>query len=139
MRYWLTVIAPDALGPDGISLVGEEQSQHMLVGVPASSGRVRGRARIIQNVQEVSFLTHEDILVTQATDPGWTPIFPLVKGIVLEVGGQLSHGAIVAREYGIPAVVNVQGALQRIQDGQFIIVDGTQGHVYLEDEKGYNL
>ncbi len=68
----------------------------MLVGVPASSGSVRGRARIIQNVREVGRLTHEDILITQATDPGWTPIFPLVKGIVLEVGGQLSHGAIVA-------------------------------------------
>ena len=137
-EYWLTIIAPDALGPDGTPLVDAEQAQHMLSGVPASSGRAHGRARIIQNVQDVSRLTSEDILVTQATDPGWTPIFPLVKGIVLEVGGQLSHGAIVAREYGVPAVVNVQGALHRIQDGQFITVDGTQGHVYLQNEKGYN-
>ena len=133
--YWLTVVAPDALGPDGTPLIEEKQATTMLKGVAASSGRVRGCARIIQNVQEVSRLTGDDILVTQATDPGWTPIFPLVKGIVLEVGGQLSHGSIVAREYGIPAVVNVQGALQHIRDGQFIIVDGTQGHVYLEEEK----
>ncbi len=138
-EYWLTIVAPDALGPDGRPLIEEEQNQHMLKGVPASSGRVRGRARIIQNVREVNRLTHDDILVTQATDPGWTPIFPLVKGIVLEVGGQLSHGAIVAREYGVPAVVNVQGALQHIRDGQFIIVDGTQGYVILENERGNNL
>ncbi len=66
-------------------------------------------------------------------DPGWTPVFPLVSGIVLEIGGQLSHGAIVAREYAVPAVVNVQGAMRCIQDGQMITVDGTHGRVYVDE------
>ena len=82
-------------------------------------------------------LSSGDILVTQATDPGWTPVFPLVSGIVLEIGGQLSHGAIVAREYGIPAVVNVQGAMQTIQNGQMITVDGTNGRIYVDEEVRY--
>ncbi len=73
-----------------------------------------------------------DVLVTRATDPGWTPVFPLIAGLVLEIGGQLSHGAIVAREYGIPAVVNVKGALERIREGQIIRVDGSSGQVALE-------
>jgi rifampicin phosphotransferase len=73
------------------------------------------------------------LTVTQATDPGWTPVFPLVSGIVLEIGGQLSHGAIIAREYAIPAVINVQGAMSSIRDGQTIIVDGTSGCVYLDE------
>jgi rifampicin phosphotransferase len=64
--------------------------------------------------REAARLHAGEILVTQATDPGWTPVFPLVSGLVLEIGGQLSHGAIVAREYGIPAVLNVQGVLERL-------------------------
>lgn len=75
-----------------------------------------------------------DILVTAATDPGWTTVFPLVIGLVLEIGGQLSHGAIIAREYGIPAVINVPGAMHRICDGQIITVDGTNGRIELEDQ-----
>ncbi len=71
--------------------------------------------------------------MTRATDPGWTPVFPLVSGLVLEVGGQLSDGAIVAREYGIPAVVNVSGAMSAIRTGQMVTVDGTRGRVYLDD------
>ena len=69
--------------------------------------------------------------MTRATDPGWTPVFPLLGGLVLELGGQLSHGAIVAREYGVPAVVNVHDATRRILDGQAITVEGTAGRVYL--------
>jgi phosphoenolpyruvate-protein kinase (PTS system EI component) len=72
-------------------------------------------------------------LLNNDADPGWTPVFPLVSGIVLEIGGQLSHGAIVAREYAVPAVVNVQGAMRSIQDGQMITVDGTHGRVYLDE------
>jgi len=78
--------------------------------------------------------------VTRATDPGWTPVFPLVAGLVLEVGGQLSHAAIVAREYGVPAVANVNQATSRIRDGQVIVVNGTTGYVHLDpaplDERG---
>lgn len=94
---------------------------------------MRGTARIIRSIAETARLAPGDILVTQATDPGWTPIFPLVGGIVLEIGGQLSHGAIIAREYAIPAVINTQGALHSIRDGQTILVDGTLGRVYLEE------
>lgn len=132
--YWLTVVPPDAIGPDGEPIVEEMGDARVLEGVAASGGRVRGRARIVQDVYEAMRLSPGDVLVTQATDPGWTPVFPLLSGIVLEIGGQLSHGAIVAREYGIPAVVNVRGALQTIRDGQMIIVDGTDGRVYLEEE-----
>ena len=131
-EYWLTVIAPDALGPDGKPIIEGVEDMHMLQGIPASSGCARGRARIVQDVREAMQLTAGDILVTQATDPGWTPVFPLVSGIVLEIGGQLSHGAIVAREYAVPAVVNVQGAMSSIQDGQMITVDGTHGRVYVQ-------
>ncbi len=80
----------------------------------------------------MSRLTSGDILVTQSTDPGWTPIFPLVSGLVLEVGGLLSHGAILAGEYDIPAVLNVQGAMRCIWDEQMITVDGNTGKVFTD-------
>ena len=70
-----------------------------------------------------------EILVTRATDPGWTPVFSVIGGAVLEIGGLLSHGAIVAREYGLPAVVNVPAATRRIVDGDTVTVDGTTGQV----------
>jgi phosphohistidine swiveling domain-containing protein len=131
-HYWFTVTPPDAIGPDGMPLVEEEKQLRVLKGVGASNGRVRGRARIVQDLREAMRLTRGDILVTRATDPGWTPVFPLVSGIVLEIGGQLSHGAIVAREYGIPAVINVPGAMRSIQDGQMIEIDATTGQVFLD-------
>jgi len=126
-------VPPDAIGPGGMPIVDEVDDTHTLQGTAASSGAVRGRARIVQTVREAMRLTPGDILVTQATDPGWTPVFPLVSGIVLEIGGQLSHGAIIAREYAIPAVVNVPGAMRLIQNGQEITVDGTHGRIYLHD------
>ena len=131
-EYWMTVLAPDAIDADGTSIIDEEGITTVLKGIAASSGRVRGRARVVQNVHEAMRLKSGDILVTQATDPGWTPVFPLVSGIVLEIGGQLSHGAIIAREYAVPAVVNVQGAMLQIKNGQTIEVDGTRGLVYLD-------
>ena len=88
-----------------------------------------GRVRVILSPQEATSLQPGDILVTRATDPGWTPVFALISGVVLEIGGQLSHGAIVAREYGLPAVVNVAGATRRIADGEKITVDGSTGVV----------
>ena len=133
--YWFTVIPPDAIVADGTPISEEGPSMAItrtLKGVAASGGCVRGRARIVQTIEEAMQLHTGDILVTRATDPGWTPIFPLVSGIVLEIGGQLSHGAIVAREYAIPAVLNVTSAMQAIQDGQAFTVDGTNGIVTLE-------
>jgi phosphohistidine swiveling domain-containing protein len=130
--YWHTIHAPAALGPGGVPLPDPEPAGSFLQGLPASAGRVRGVARLVWSLGEASKLSMGDILVTQGTDPGWTPVFPLVSGLVLEVGGQLSHGAIVAREYGIPAVINVPGALHFIRDGQTIEVDGASGRVYLD-------
>ncbi|MFZ5814580.1 MAG: PEP/pyruvate-binding domain-containing protein [Bacillota bacterium] len=129
--YWLHVTPPEAIGPDGRP-VEETAEGEVLEGLPASGGKVRGRARLVQDPRQAALLQPGDILVTQATDPGWTPVFPLVRGLVLEIGGQLSHGAIVAREYGVPAVVNVAGATRRIRDGESIVVDGDAGRVYLE-------
>jgi pyruvate,water dikinase len=75
-----------------------------------------------------------DILVAPSTDPGWTPLFLSVGGLVVETGGYLSHGAIVAREFGIPAVVNLPGILDRLKDGDMVEVDGTSGVVTLLEQ-----
>lgn len=97
----------------------------VLTGSAASRGSFTGVARIVTTPQEAR---HQEgkILVTRSTDPGWTPVFSIIGGAVLEIGGMLSHGAIVAREYGLPAVVNIPQAMQLIQDGQRVTVDGTR-------------
>lgn len=118
-----------AIGPDGTPASEPPPDGCVLQGTGASGGRVRGRARLIRSVAEAARLEPGDILVAAATDPGWTAIFPLASGLVIEVGGQLSHAAIVAREYGIPAVINLPGAMQAIRDGQVLEVDGTLGRV----------
>lgn len=99
-----------------------------LAGSPVSAGTVEGRARVVLKLEEAK-MEHGDILVAPYTDPAWTPLFPLAAGLVTEVGGLMTHGAVVAREYGIPAVVGVDNATRKIQDGQKIRVDGTQGFV----------
>jgi pyruvate,water dikinase len=129
--YWARVTPPVAIGPDGTPTPELEPQGASLEGTGASGGRARGRARLIHSVAEAERLEPGDIMVAAATDPGWTAIFPLASGLVIEVGGQLSHAAIVAREYGIPAVINVPGAMQAIRDGQLIEVDGAAGQVTL--------
>lgn len=99
-----------------------------LAGSPVSTGTVEGRARVILKLEEAR-MDKGDILVAPYTDPGWTPLFPLAAGLVTEVGGLMTHGAVVAREYGIPAVVGVDNATRTIRDGQRIRVDGTHGFV----------
>ncbi len=99
-----------------------------LVGVPASSGVIEGRARIVLRMEDAN-LEDGDILVTTFTDPSWTPLFLSVRGLVTEVGGLLIHGAAIAREYGLPAVVGVENATRLIEDGQRIRVNGTRGYV----------
>jgi pyruvate,water dikinase len=134
-EYWSTVRAPEVIGPSGEPVESDPEDAppaHTLQGIPASGGRARGTARVLADPHEAARLGPRDILVTRATDPGWTPLFPLVAGLVIEVGGQLSHAAIVAREYGVPAVVNVRDATRRIREGQTIVVDGTAGRVWLE-------
>ncbi len=105
-------------------------SSHMK-GLGVSTGKARGRARIVLDPSSGHNLKHGDILVATTTDPGWTPLFFIAQGLVLERGGMLSHGAIVAREFGIPAVVGVQGATEILKDGQLIEIDGYAGTVQL--------
>ncbi|WP_437917422.1 rifamycin-inactivating phosphotransferase [Sorangium sp. So ce302] len=99
-----------------------------LVGLAVSSGVVEGRARVLLDMADAE-LEAGDILVTTFTDPSWTPLFVSIKGLVTEVGGLMTHGAVIAREYGLPAVVGVDNATRRIRDGQRIRVHGTDGYV----------
>jgi len=101
-----------------------------LAGIAVSPGVVEGRARVVARLADVA-IEDGDILVTRYTDPSWTPVFVSIKGLVAEVGGVATHGSVIAREYGLPAVVGVPDATKQIRDGQRIRVDGTQGWVEL--------
>jgi pyruvate,water dikinase len=99
-----------------------------LIGVPVSSGIIEGRARVISNMEETD-LEEGDILVTEFTDPSWTPLFVSIKGLVTEVGGLTTHGAVISREYGLPAVVSVENVTKLVKDGQRIRLDGSKGYI----------
>ncbi len=99
-----------------------------LVGLPVSAGTVEGRARVILDMAQAD-LEAGDVLVTAYTDPSWTPVLVAIRGLVTEVGGLMTHGAVIAREYGLPAVVGVEQATRLIRDGQRIRVNGTDGYV----------
>ncbi len=102
-----------------------------LKGIPVSPGRVRGRARVITQLDEDAAVEAGEILVAPFTDAAWTPLFFTAAAVVVDLGGPLSHGSTVAREYGLPAVVNVKTGTRQIRDGQEITVDGTRGEVVL--------
>ena len=103
-----------------------------LAGIPGSPGLARGTARIVLDPVEAPVsLGTDDILVVPFTDVGWTPLLARVGGVVAETGGQLSHTSIVAREYGVPAVVSVKNATRAITGGEPILIDGHAGRVYL--------
>jgi phosphohistidine swiveling domain-containing protein len=127
---------PRVLLSDGtdaeIALVPARADAGALRGTPASPGTVTARARVILSPQGAR-LEPGEILVAPSTDPGWTPLFLTAGGLVMEMGGMMSHGAVVAREYGIPAVVGVAGATERIATGQLLKVDGSAGVVSLEE------
>ena len=113
--------------------VAELQNQKYLVGICGSPGKITGRARIVRDPTHAPEEFREnDILVVPFTDAGWTPLFTVVAGVVGETGGILSHTSIVAREYGLPAIVNVKDATMIIQDNQNITLDAHEGKVYLE-------
>jgi rifampicin phosphotransferase len=109
-------------------------TERALRGTPASAGRVTALARVILDPHDANLLPGE-ILVAPSTDPGWTPLFLQASGLVMEVGGAMAHGAIVAREYGLPAVVGVAGATKRIATGSRITVDGTAGKIVIESQE----
>jgi phosphohistidine swiveling domain-containing protein len=110
------------------------QGRLVLQGTGCSAGRVEGTVRVIRSLAEAHRLRKGDVLVTRFTDPGWTPALGLVSAVVTEVGGLLSHAAVIGREYGIPAVLNLPGATQVLRSGQRVVVDGSSGRVTLLDE-----
>jgi pyruvate,water dikinase len=133
-RSYQALRAPLVLLSNGETVNGSYQREHVpggsLVGLPVSSGMIEGRARVVLDMAEAD-LEAGDILVTAYTDPSWTPLFVAIKGLVTEVGGLMTHGAVIAREYGLPAVVGVENATRLIRDGQRIRVHGTDGYVEL--------
>ena len=105
-------------------------------GVGASAGCITARACVLRGPQDFAQMASGDVLVAKLTTPAWTPLFARAAAIVTDVGGPLSHGSIVAREYGIPAVLGTGDATKRIQNGQMITVDGNAGMVILGKNGG---
>jgi pyruvate,water dikinase len=133
-RSYQALRPPRVLTSDGEAIAGTYRRNGgppgALLGLPVSAGTVEGRARVVLDLSQAD-LEAGDILVTAYTDPSWTPVFVTVTGLVTEVGGLMTHGAVIAREYGLPAVVAVQHATEQIQDGQRIRVNGTDGYVQI--------
>ncbi|HLY70428.1 MAG TPA: PEP-utilizing enzyme [Puia sp.] len=124
--------APRVITSDGEIIRGRYKKEDMprgaIPGLGVSSGVIEGRARVVLDMADAG-LEEGDILVTTFTDPGWTPLFVSIKGLVTEVGGMMTHGAVIAREYGLPAVVGVEHATRLVRDGQRIRVNGTNGYI----------
>ena len=123
-----------AIRPVSNDAISDASGERTLRGVAASPGRVTGRARVIFDPQRSACLEHGEVLVASSTNPAWSPLFLNASALVTDIGGLLSHGAIVAREYGLPAVLNVKDATHRIRTGQLLAVDGYSGTVNLLDE-----
>jgi pyruvate,water dikinase len=123
---------PRVMTSDGEIIAAAYRGNHLpagaLGGLGVSAGIGEGRARVILRLEDAD-LQEGDILVTAYTDPSWTPLFVSLNGLVTEVGGLMTHGAVIAREYGLPAVVGVENATKVIQDGQRIRVHGAEGYV----------
>ncbi|QDW26825.1 phosphoenolpyruvate synthase [Pedobacter sp. KBS0701] len=126
------LIPPRVITSNGEIIRGKYKRENLpdeaIIGLAVSSGVIEGRARVILNMKDAN-LEDGDILVTPFTDPSWTPLFVSIKGLITEVGGLMTHGAVIAREYGLPAVVGVENATKLIKDGQRIRVNGTDGYV----------
>ncbi|MFE0188402.1 rifamycin-inactivating phosphotransferase [Streptomyces sp. NPDC059008] len=131
-RSYHALTPPRVLTSDGEAVTGAYRRDDVpagaLIGLPVSAGTVEGRARVILDMAEAD-LEAGDILVTPFTDPSWSPLFVGIAGLVTEVGGLMTHGAVIAREYGLPAVVGVERATRLIRDGQRIRVHGTDGYI----------
>ena len=135
-RFYQALTPPRVLTSDGEAIAGAYRRAGVpagaLTGLPVSGGTVEGRARVILDMAKAD-LEAGDILVTASTDPSWSPLFVAITGLVTEVGGLMTHGAVIAREYGLPAVVGVEQATRRIRDGQRIRVHGTDGYIEILD------
>ncbi len=128
---------PRVLTSEGEAIAGSYRRHDLpagaLVGLAVSGGTVEGRARVVLDMADAD-LEEDDILVTAYTDPSWSPLFVAIKGLVTEVGGLMTHGSVIAREYGLPAVVGVEHATRLIEDGQRIRLDGTDGSIEILDD-----
>jgi pyruvate,water dikinase len=109
-------------------------SENALIGSPVSPGSVQGRVRVVIDPRKANLKAGE-IMVCPGTDPSWTPLFLTAGGLVMETGGMMTHGAVVAREYGIPAIVGVDHATQRLHSGQMIRINGSSGQIMLLDQE----
>ena len=123
---------PRVITSDGEVIPGKYKREDLpvraMAGLAVSSGVIEGRARVILRMEDAD-LEDGDILVTNYTDPSWTPLFVSIKGLVTEVGGLMTHGAVIAREYGLPAVVGVENATKLIKNGQRIRLNGVEGYI----------
>lgn len=130
---------PRVITSDGEIISGKYKHENLpagaIAGLAVSSGVIEGRARVLINMEDAD-LGGDDILVTAFTDPSWTPLFVSIKGLITEVGGLMTHGAVIAREYGLPAVVGVEQATRLIKDGQRIRLNGTDGYVEILEREG---
>ena len=128
----LQIEMPDVIFSDALEQIGAPvaiEAAETYTGIGVSAGVATGKARVLLTPSDVNPSDRDYILVCPSTDPAWTPLFLHAAGLVMERGGILSHGAVVAREYGVPAVVNIPNATQRIVDGQMLQVDGNKGIV----------
>jgi rifampicin phosphotransferase len=112
-----------------------ENAENAMQGSPVSPGSVEGKVRVVLDPRQAGLL-HGEILVCPGTDPSWTPLFLSAGGLIMEVGGMMTHGAVVAREYGIPAIVGVDQATTRLKTGQVIRMNGSSGQIVIVEEVG---
>lgn len=105
------------------------QADGTMTGVPVSNGECEGIVRIIHSAEDANHLQKSEIMVARFTDIGWTPYYSMVNGLITEIGSSLSHGAVVAREYGLPTIVNVKGATQLLKNGDYIVMNATKGTI----------
>jgi len=131
---WQMAQPPALIDETKSALADIRMTGEKLAGIAASPGVATATARVLKSLDEMAKLQPGEILVVPTTDPGWTPLFGIIKGLVMEVGGVLSHGAIVAREFGIPAVTSVEWATVNIRNGAQITVDGNKGMVWINDD-----
>ncbi|HSL04235.1 MAG TPA: PEP/pyruvate-binding domain-containing protein [Nitrospiraceae bacterium] len=140
--HYVTINVPDTIqdwqavtrGMDTSSVVDPEGIFH---GIPISGGQVVGPVRFVRSMEDWSRVSHGDILVVSVIDPGMAPLFGVAAGLIAEMGGTLSHGAIIAREYGLPAVANVPGITTRLKEGDRISLDAERGEIIVQEQAGY--
>jgi len=112
---------------DDTSELNEYVADLTMQGIPVSQGVTKGYARVAISLEEAALLKPGEILIAYSTDIGWSPYFPIISGVVTELGGLISHGAVVSREYGLPCVVGLQGATKKFKTGDFVLLDGKKG------------